>query len=68
MSIRQFHILFIVFASGLAFFGASVLWGIGNETLPNARVWASASIAFGVALLIYGIWFLKKIERLKGKV
>ncbi len=59
MSLKVFHLLFIVLAILLAI--GCALWAFLND----------AGVAFGigsavsaVALVIYGIWFLKKSQKI----
>ena len=60
MSLRGFHLAFITLATSLAFIVG--WWGVGQGNDP---VLGTASIAIGIALLVYGIWFLRKF--LRGK-
>lgn len=63
MSLKAFHIFFITISTILSVcFG---LWAIRNynhhqETL--SLVIGYASLAGAVALLVYGVWFLKKLK------
>lgn len=59
MSLKAFHILFIVLAILLA--AGCAAWGFANGLDP-AFGFTCAGLA--VALLIYGIWFLKKSRKL----
>jgi hypothetical protein len=54
VSLRAFHVLFIVVSLVTAFgFG---VWSFNND----APLMGSLSVAGGVALLVYGQWFLRK--------
>ena len=59
MSLRAFHILFILLAILLAIGCAA--WAFVNETAFGFGV---ASCFVAVGLLVYGIWFLKKTRRI----
>ncbi|MEI6535707.1 MAG: hypothetical protein WCN98_10235 [Verrucomicrobiaceae bacterium] len=60
MSLKGFHIFFITIAVLFcAGFTAYVFLGAGNLT-NEMRVPGIATGAAGVALLAYGIWFVKK--------
>jgi hypothetical protein len=57
MSIKAVHVLFIVLAAAVSFgFG---VWGIRSG---QHLVLASASLAAGGALVVYGILFLRKMK------
>ncbi|MBI3833311.1 MAG: hypothetical protein HY287_03160 [Planctomycetes bacterium] len=67
MSLKAFHILFIVISSILcAGFGA---WAV-NEYLhfgdAATLAWGLGSFIFVALLLVYGRWFLKKLSGLNG--
>ena len=64
MSLKAFHLVFIVASIALAFgFGA---WSILNYRAPNGTVWdlviGLAAFAVGIALVIYERYFLKKLK------
>ena len=59
MSLKVFHILFIILAILLA--AGCVAWAVVNQA-PAAFGIVSAIVA--VALVIYGIWFLKKSRKI----
>lgn len=59
MSLRAFHILFILLSIALSIVCAA--WSFVNETSLGFGV---ASVCAGVLLTAYGIWFLKKTSRL----
>jgi len=55
MSLKVFHVLFILFATALCVLCA--VWSYVNET---ATAFGVISAVCAIALLIYGVWFLKK--------
>ena len=59
MSLKAFHIFFIVLAILLA--AGCAAWGFANGLAP-AFGFTCAGLAG--ALLLYGIWFLKKSRKL----
>jgi len=59
MSLRFFHIFFIIVSSTLALFGG--LWMISHE---KPVLWAAASFACSVFLDIYLILFIRKSKGL----
>ena len=66
MSLKAFHIVFIIFSTLLAI-GTSA-WCVWIDLVEGASIYlagAIASFATAVALIIYGIWFYKKMKRLR---
>ena len=63
MSLRAFHIFFIVCAIGLAFgFG---VWQYQEYQLSpsgTALLFAAGSFLSGLALMVYLVWFIRKIK------
>jgi hypothetical protein len=59
VSLKVFHILFIILATLLAALCAA--WSFVNQI---AIPFGIASIVVGVALILYGIWFVKKSRRI----
>lgn len=59
MSLRAFHILFIILSALLA--AGCAWWAFSNEAAPAFGI-ISAAVAVG--LVIYGIFFLKKTRNL----
>jgi uncharacterized membrane protein SirB2 len=55
MSLKAFHIVFIVLSILLAC--ACAVWAFYNQA---GRAFGIGAIVAAVALFIYGIWFLKK--------
>ena len=66
MSLRGFHIVFIFFSTLLALgCGAWCIWVDLVEGAPIYVAGAIASFLSAVALIIYGIWFYRKMKRLR---
>jgi len=66
MSLRGFHIVFIFFSTLLALgCGAWCIWVDLVEGAPVYLAGAIASFLSAVALIIYGIWFYRKMKRLR---
>jgi hypothetical protein len=66
MSLKGFHIVFIVFSTLLAIgCGAWCVWVDLVEGAPVYLAGAVASFACAVALIIYGVWFYRKMKRLR---
>ena len=63
MSLKAFHIIFVILSTLLSVgFG---LWAIGRHMHePSAGLVAVAigSMAFAIALVVYGFWFLRKLK------
>ena len=65
MSLKGFHIVFIVFSTLLALaLGAWCSWVDLVEDAPVYLGGAIASFSAAVALIVYGIWFYRKMKRL----
>jgi len=65
MSLRAFHIVFIILSTLLSFGFAK--WSYGNYLVQKDTtdmVLAISGGVAGVALIIYGIWFLKKMRKI----
>lgn len=65
MSLRFFHIIFIVLSTLLSF-GFSV-WLYGNYRAGNSTLelfFAIAAAAVGISLIGYGVWFFKKSRKI----
>jgi hypothetical protein len=66
MSLKGFHIVFITFATLLALgAGAWCLWVDSMHGSPAFRIGAICSFASGAVLIIYGVWFYRKMKRLR---
>jgi hypothetical protein len=66
MSIKGFHIVFITFSTLLAI--VLGVWCVKVNAAFGAPVYlagAVASFAAAVALVIYGVWFYRKMKRLR---
>jgi hypothetical protein len=66
MSLKAFHIVFIVFSTLLAL-GTGV-WCLWINLVAGAPIYAAGAVAsFGVAiaLMVYGVWFYRKMKRLR---
>ena len=66
MSLKGFHILFIFFSTLLALgCGSYCVWVDMIVGEPVYIGGAIVSFAAALALMIYGLWFLKKMKRLR---
>jgi hypothetical protein len=66
MSLRGFHIVFIVFSTLLAVsVGFWCIWVDLVEGAPVFLAGAVCSFVVAVGLIIYGVWFYKKMKRLR---
>ena len=66
MSLKGFHIVFITFSTALAF--VLGIWCIRVNLAEGAPVYlagAIGSFAAAVALIVYGVWFYRKMKRLR---
>ena len=65
MSLKGFHIVFIIFSTLLALgCGAWCIWINLVEGAPVFIAGAVASFVVAVALVVYGVWFYRKMKRL----
>jgi hypothetical protein len=65
MSLKGFHIVFIVFSTLLALaVGVWCIWVNLVEGAPVFLAGAIASFLCAIALMIYGVWFYRKMKRL----
>ena len=65
MSLKGFHIVFIMFSTLLALgCGAWCIWVNLVAGAPVYLAGAVASFIVAVALIIYGVWFYRKMKRL----
>ena len=65
MSLKAFHIVFILFSTLLALgTGVWCVWVNLVEGVPIYLAGAIASFAAAIALIIYGVWFYRKMKRL----
>jgi hypothetical protein len=66
MSLKAFHIIFVVFATLLALgVGGWCVWVNLVEGTPVYLAGAIASFASALGLVIYGVWFYRKMKRLR---
>src|SRR5437667_11000803 len=66
MSLKAFHIVFIIFSTLLALgVGAWCIWVDLVEGTPIYLAGAIASFVAAVALIVYGVWFYRKMKRLR---
>jgi hypothetical protein len=66
MSLRGFHIVFIVFSTLLALgTGVWCIWIDLVEGAPVFIVGAISSFVAAIGLIVYGVWFYRKMKRLR---
>jgi hypothetical protein len=66
MSLRGFHIVFIVFSTLLALgTGAWCIWVDLVEGAPVFLAGAVGSFVAAIGLIVYGVWFYRKMKRLR---
>jgi hypothetical protein len=65
MSLKGFHIFFIIISTMLSLaLGAWCIWIDLVEGVSSYVPGAIASFATAVALVVYGVWFYRKMKRL----
>ena len=65
MSLKAFHIIFVIFSTLVALgIGGWCVWVNLVEGAPVYLAGAIASFATALVLVIYGIWFYRKMKRL----
>jgi hypothetical protein len=65
MSLKAFHIVFIIFSTLLALcLGGWCIWVDLVEGTSVYLAGAVASFLAAVALIVYGVWFYRKMKRL----
>lgn len=63
MSLKAVHLVFVTALSALAFgFAAWSLKNFASSGLGNDLAWGIGSALSGVAVIVYGIKFLKKLK------
>lgn len=65
MSLKGFHIVFIVFSTLLAI--GTGIWCVWVDLVEGAPVYlagAVGSFLAAIALIVYGVWFYRKMKRL----
>jgi hypothetical protein len=66
MSLKAFHIVFVVFSTLLALgVGAWCIWVDLVEGAPVYLAGAIASFVCALVLIAYGVWFYRKMKRLR---
>jgi hypothetical protein len=66
MSLKGFHIVFIILSTLLALgIGAWCIWVNLVEGEPVYLAGAIFSFVVAVALMVYGVWFYRKMKRLR---
>jgi hypothetical protein len=66
MSLKAFHIVFVVFSTLLALgVGGWCIWVDLVEGAPVYLAGAIASFVCAIALIVYGVWFYRKMKRLR---
>jgi hypothetical protein len=66
MSLKGFHIVFIIFSTLLALgIGAWCIWVNLVEGEPVYLAGAIFSFVSAIALMVYGVWFYRKMKRLR---
>jgi hypothetical protein len=66
MSLKGFHIVFIIFSTLLALgIGAWCIWVNLVEGEPVYLAGAIFSFVAAVALMVYGVWFYRKMKSLR---
>jgi hypothetical protein len=58
MSLKAFHLIFVTLLTSLSFGCAA--WAFDSDR-PG---WGVAGIVLGILVIIYGIYFLKKLKRI----
>ena len=66
MSLKGFHIVFVVFSTLLAIgVGIYCIWVDLVAGEPIYRPGAICAFIAAVALVVYGVWFYRKMKRLR---
>jgi len=66
MSLKGFHIVFIIFSTLLAL-GVGA-WCVWVDLVEGASIYlagAICSFVVAIALVVYGVWFYRKMKRLR---
>lgn len=58
MSLKAFHLIFVTLLTSLSFGSAAWAFNAGKP------VFGIAGIAMGILVIIYGIYFLKKLKKI----
>jgi len=59
MSLKAFHLVFVTLLTGLAFGSASWAFAWGHPAS------GAASLAAGLGVVFYGVYFLKKLKKIR---
>ena len=65
MSLKAFHLIFVTLLTALSF-GCAV-WAFMDyrgENGTTGDLWSLAAVAAGILVIIYGIYFLKKLKKM----
>lgn len=63
MSLKAFHVIFVTTATIFSLAGARWAYQIYQQTMSlEMKVVSFSSIAIAVALLVYGVWFYRKLK------
>jgi hypothetical protein len=66
MSLKAFHIVFVIFSTLLAIgCGAWCVWVDLVEGAPIYLAGAIGAFICAIALIVYGVWFYRKMKRLR---
>ena len=67
MNLKAFHIVFVTASSLVSFVFGGWCWRYAEANPTSGyRTLAAASFGVGVALIVYGFWFWKKINARQG--
>jgi hypothetical protein len=58
MSLKAFHLIFVTLLTTLSFGCAA--WAF----LAGSMFWGAAGIAVGILVIVYGVYFLKKLKNI----
>ena len=58
MSLKAFHLIFVTLLTGLSFGCAA--WAFSEGSV----IWGTVGIAAGIFVIVYGIYFLKKLKNI----
>ncbi len=64
MSLKVFHIVFVTLSVSLSLGFSKWCWVKGSEGFAY-RGGSVAAFLFAILLLVYGVWFWKKIQNMK---
>ena len=58
MSLKAFHLIFVTLLTALSFGCAALAFNEGSVT------WGVTGIVTGIFVILYGVYFLKKLKRI----